>query len=67
MTTALVPQQRISKMSLTRKTVSEQLVEFIKENEAEVNEAEYSVVEFVIQNGKLHGMRTRRYTKNIKN
>jgi|GEM_PF-5612952 len=45
-------------------SISAQLVVFIHKHEREVNAEDFATLEFVIVDGKLDGMRTKRFIKN---
>jgi len=48
---------------MERKTIAEQISEFIKEHAEEVNSENFSVIEFIIQKARLDGMRVKKYIK----
>lgn len=46
------------------KTVSEQISDFVRLHSKKVDTEKYSVIEFIIQAGRLDGMRVKEYIKN---
>jgi len=51
---------------MIKKTIADQLIEFIKDHADRVNRESFCKIEFVVQGGKLDGMRTQEYIKNMK-
>lgn len=51
---------------MARKSVADQLIEFIQDHTDKVNRESFCVLEFVVQGGKLDGMRVKEYVKNTK-
>lgn len=49
---------------MEKKTVVDQIIDFVKRHKERLNGEAFSVVEMVIQKGKLDGMRIKEYLKN---
>ena len=49
---------------MSEKTVASQIIEFINKQKEKVNKESFAVIEFIIQKGKLDGMRIKEYIKN---
>ena len=48
---------------MAKKTVSERIIEYVKKRAERLNSTLYFVVEFVIQNGRVGGVRFKEYEK----
>lgn len=49
---------------MTEKSIVTQIIDFLSKYKEKVNKESFAVIEFVIQKGKLDGMRIKEYIKN---
>ena len=48
---------------MATRTISEQIIDFVKAHALKINRESFSVIEFICQKGKLDGMRIKQYIK----